>query len=165
MDFAGCRKSRSAVVEGIAMGDSFDDIIDGIQKQVFDEAIEAFGEKGFQRWRNPRFNGRMENPDAHARLTGSCGDSIEIFLRFKDNRVCRASYYTDGCGSSQVCASFAAELAIGRNPEELTEITGEAVLKEIGKFPKDEEHCAFLASSTLQEALNVYMKTQMKKNE
>ena len=145
------------------MSKVFYDIRETLQRQVFDEAKEAFGEKGFQRWRKPLLNGKLENPDAHACLTGSCGDSIEIFLRFSDNHVREASYVTDGCGSSQICGSFTAEMAMGKNPVELTEITAEAVLEEIGKFPKKEEHCAFLASAVLQEAVSDYMQRQMKR--
>ena len=147
------------------MDDAFDTFVENLQEQIFNETKEAFGEAGFQRWRKPLYNGKMENPDAYARVTGGCGDSIELFLKFENNRVTDASYTTDGCGSSTVCGSFTAEMAIGKNPDELSEITGEAVLKKIGRFPKDDEHCAFLAAETLQEALNNYMIAGIRKSE
>ncbi len=139
------------------MSDKLDDFVEKLQEQIFDETKEAFGEAGFQRWRNPLYNGKMENPDAHARIKGNCGDTIEIFLKFEDERVKEASYTTDGCGSSTVCGSFTAEMAIGKSIDQLTAITGEEVLIKIGRFPKEDEHCAFLAAETLQEALNNYM--------
>ncbi len=139
------------------MSDPFDAFVDNLQQQIFDETKQAFGEKGFERWRTPLYNGKMEKPDGHARVTGSCGDTMEIFLKFKNNRVQTASYTTDGCGSSTVCGSFAAELAMGRDPDELARISGETVLNKIGRFPKEDEHCAFLAAETLQEALHHYM--------
>ncbi len=139
------------------MSDDFDALVENLQRQIFDETKEAFGETGFQRWRNPLYKGRLEDFDAHARITGHCGDSMEIYLKFKDDHVKEASYVTDGCGSSTVCGSFTAEMAIGKNPDQLSEITGEDVLKKIGKFPKEEKHCAFLAAETLQEALRIYM--------
>lgn len=40
---------------------------------------------------------------------------------------------------------------------ELMNITGEAILEKIGRFPEEDRHCAFLAAETLQEALNQYM--------
>lgn len=145
------------------MGDNFDAFIENLQNQIFNEAKEALGELGFQRWRDPLYRGRMENPDAHARIKGTCGDTMEIFLKFEHDRVKEASYWTDGCASSTVCGSFAAEIAIGKNPDELSEITGETILNILGRFPKEDEHCAFLAAETLQEALNDYMiKTRAK---
>ena len=112
-----------------------DAFVDKLQEQIFDEAKEAYGEKGFQRWRNPLYNGRLENPDAHARITGKCGDTMEIFLKLENDRVKEISYLTDGCGSSTICGSFAAELAYGKTPDELSEINGEDILKKIGIKP------------------------------
>jgi len=139
------------------MSDNFDAFIDKLQQQVFDETRDVFGEAGFQRWRHPLYNGRLENPDSHARITGKCGDTMEIFLIFENGHVKTAAYTTDGCGSSTICGSFTAEMAIGRTPDELTEITGEKVLEKIGTFPEEEQHCAFLAAEALQAALNQYM--------
>jgi len=57
---------------------SLDDFVNNLQEQIFNEAKEAYGEKGFGRWRNPRYQGRMANADAHARVTGQCGDSAAV---------------------------------------------------------------------------------------
>ena len=137
--------------------DELDEFIENLQQQIYDEAREAYGERGFQHWLNPRYIGRMADADAHARVTGECGDTMEIYLKFENNRVKDASYFTNGCGSSQLSGSFAAELAIGKDPDELTEITAESVLNHIGRLPEGDRHCARLAAETLQEALNHYM--------
>jgi nitrogen fixation NifU-like protein len=102
----------------------------------------------------------MAQPDAYARVKGSCGDTMEIYLRFANDRVEEASFMTDGCGASTVCGSFAAELAIGRTAEELTDITGETILRRLGRFPQEDRHCAFLAADTLQQALHAFMVRQ-----
>jgi nitrogen fixation NifU-like protein len=139
------------------MSDRFDDFVDKLQQQIFDEARETLGEAGFERWRNPKYNGRMEKPDAYAQVTGNCGDTMQIYLKFDGDHVIDASYVTDGCGSSSVCGSFAAEMAIGKSPDEIVEIDGHSVLARLGRISKDDEHCAFLAAETLQKALQDYM--------
>jgi nitrogen fixation protein NifU and related proteins len=144
------------------MNDGFDAFVNKLQEQIFDETKEAFGEAGFKRWRNPLYQGKLANPHGHAKITGTCGDTMEIFLTFENNRVKEASYITDGCGSSTVCGSFAAETALKKTPDELADITGETILEKIGRFPKEDEHCAFLAAETLQEALRGYMVKQTK---
>ena len=106
--------------------------------------------------------GPIDNPDGYAKVTGPCGDTMEIFLRFENDHVKEASFTTNGCGGSAVCGSFAAELAIGKTPDELIDVTGEEILKILDKFPKDDQHCCFLAAVTLQEALNNYMIKQKK---
>ena len=140
------------------INDPIDAFVDNLQEQIFDETRMAYGEAGFERWRHPLYNGRMENPDSHARVTGQCGDTMEMFLVFEDGRVKNATYTTDGCGASTVCGSFTAEMAIGKTPDELAGITGEKVLAVIGTFPDEDQHCAFLAAETLQDALENYMR-------
>ena len=108
-------------------------------------------------WKN---NG---TPDGHACLTGKCGETIEIFLKFDGERVKEAAYLTNGCISSKVSAALAAHMARGKTPDEITEITAQSILELLGEFPKDEEHCAYLAAETLQEALHCYMLKKSKK--
>ncbi len=134
-----------------------DDFVQDLQQQIFDETKQAYGERAFQRWREPVYLGTMEDPDGHASLTGICGDTMEIFLKFENDRVKKASFQTNGCGSSLVSGSFAAEMSIGKTPDGLLEITGEAILETLGGLPKENEHCAFLAAETLHDALNDYM--------
>ncbi len=138
----------------------FDALVDEIQGKILLETQEIYGEKGLKRWQNPQFNGKLDDADAYGRITGKCGDTMEVFLCFDNNRVTKASSQSDGCFSSRLCGSFAAELAIGKTPEELFDLTGEDVLKTIGTFPKEETHCAFLAVKTMQEAVNAYLVKQ-----
>ena len=144
------------------MSDDFSDFTRSLQKQIFEDTKDAYGTAAFERWLNPLYMGTMDNPDGYARVTGSCNDTMEIFLRFEKDRVVEASFQTDGCGSSAVCGSFAAEMAIGKTADEILDVTGEAILDRLGGLPKEEDHCAFLAGETLQEAINNYMINQIR---
>jgi nitrogen fixation NifU-like protein len=136
----------------------------GLQNQIFEETRAAYGEVAFERWLKPLHVGAMDNADGYSRITGKCGDTMEFFLKFENDRVKEATFQTDGCGSSTVCGSFAAELALGKSPDELVEITGEMILAVLGGLPEEERHCAFLASEALQEALDKYMREQIKRD-
>ena len=137
--------------------DHFDQFVDQLQDQIFEETKKVFGKIVYERWRHPLYMEVLADPDGHAKIKGKCGDTIEIFLKFENNRVTKAAFQADGCGPSVVCGSYAAEMAIGKDTDELTEITGERILKTLGGLPKENEHCAFLAAETLQEALTHYM--------
>jgi NifU-like protein involved in Fe-S cluster formation len=82
---------------------------------------------------------------------------MAIFLRFEGERVGAASFETDGCGPSVVCGSIAAEMAVGKTAEEILDITGDEVLARAGQIPEDHRHCAFLAVTSLHEAVNSHM--------
>lgn len=137
--------------------DDFDALVNSIQEESFKDAKEAYGEIGFERWRNPRFNGPIDGADCDLALTGKCGDTIHLFLKFEDQRVAQASYTTNGCASSQLAGSFTAELAHGKTAEELFSLTPDDVLKKIGKLPDDDQHCTELATQVLHECANKYL--------
>jgi nitrogen fixation protein NifU and related proteins len=104
----------------------------------------------------PRNLGRMERPGAYANITGSCGDTVEIFLSIQQGKVVAASYETDGCLTSHAAASAAAELARGRTLKECFLVTREDILDFLGGLPADSEHCANLAAATLHKAIRNY---------
>ena len=139
------------------MKESFDEFADRLQEQVLQDARSVYGEIGYERWLNPKYQGMIENPDGFAYRTGTCGESIGIYLKFKGQLVEKASYMTDGCASSNICGSFAAEMAIGKTPDELLEITPERITAKAGGLPERDRHCSELASGVLQAALEDYM--------
>jgi nitrogen fixation NifU-like protein len=140
------------------MTDELDNFARDLQDQINEETREAYGQVAYERWLKPLYVGVMSDPDGYGRVTGTCGDIMEIFLKFDKDIVNDATFQTNGCGTSTVCGSFAAELAHGKGPEEITEVTGEMILKILGGLPEEDRHCAFLAAETLQEALDDYMK-------
>jgi nitrogen fixation NifU-like protein len=140
----------------------FEALVDKIQGEVFREAKEILGEKGFERWRNPKFCGPIPGADSYAKLKGECGDTMEMYLKIEGNRVAQVGYMTDGCSSSAIAGSFAAEIAAGKTFEDVLDLRGDDVLQAIGRFPENERHCAHLAVRTLQEALNRYLILQAK---
>jgi nitrogen fixation NifU-like protein len=40
-------------------------------------------------------------------------------LKFHEGRVIKSTYMTDGCASSNICGSFAADMAMGKCPDEI----------------------------------------------
>ncbi len=144
------------------MVDTFDDFVEQLQSQIDEDTRQTYGEKVFQRWKNPRYLQVIADPHGYAKETGSCGDSIEMYLKFENGRVSDIGFQTDGCGTSLVCGSYAAQMAMGKTPAELTEIGGEDILTELGGLPPEDEHCAFLAVAALQSALEDYVSRRNK---
>ena len=145
------------------MSKNLDAFVKDLQDQIFDETRAAYGDVAFQRWLKPLYMGAIDNPDGHGHVTGSCGDTIQISLKFENNKVKKALFETNGCMSSTVCGSFAAELSLGKSPDEILDITGESILKKMGGLPEEDQHCAFLSTAALQAALNDYMTKRTKR--
>lgn len=144
------------------MNDQFDDFVNDLQSQILEETQEAYGKKAYELWRDLKHFGPLENANGVGGVTGSCGDTIRLFLRIEEDVVHETGFTTDGCGSSQVCGSMAADLALGRPCDTLAEISGELILETLGGLPEDDHHCAWLAANALHEALGAYYQSLKK---
>jgi nitrogen fixation NifU-like protein len=147
------------------MKDSMGNFVDKLQEQIFEESREAYGEEVFSRWQSPRFMGRMTDASSVGRITGRCGDTMEIYLHLEGDRIEKASFFTDGCGSSVACGSVVAELATGKKFDEAGLIGGDTILEVLRVLPEEEHHCAYLAAEALQIALHEWMSRGAKAEE
>jgi nitrogen fixation NifU-like protein len=139
------------------MSNTLDSFLDDLQNRVFEDTLENMGEEVYKRWRNPVHLQRMDAPSSRATLTGSCGDSLTVYLKIEDDVVKKALFETTGCGSSQVSGEVACEYAEGKSVEEAGLIDGKDVLATLGGLPEENEHCAYLAAETLREAVRRYL--------
>jgi nitrogen fixation NifU-like protein len=139
------------------MSDDFDDAMEALQRSIIEDARKVYSEKVIQRWLNPKHMGEMESPNGYGKVTGPCGDTVQIFLRIQSDKIMDARFITDGCGTTIAAGCMACELAIGKSPGRAFRITQEVILRELGGLPEESIHCALLASSSLREALTDYL--------
>ena len=117
-------------------------------------------------WAHYYLNPYIDQPDAKARITGRCGDTMEINLTFDQNGcVNDTSYWTNGCGYSLTCVAAATDLSRGKKPEEILDIRADLIANSIGGLSNDHIHCATLAEETLHAAIDNLMNSQWNKNE
>lgn len=99
--------------------------------------------------------GQLANPDGHGCVRGTCGDTVEIYVQLRGDRVERASFVCDGCAYTAACASTAASLLEGKSlAEARRSVSPAAIATVIGGLPRDHEHCAALATYSAHEALD-----------
>ncbi len=101
-------------------------------------------------------NPPIENPDGIARETASCGDTMEVALKFNGPRVADVRCWTDGCAISKMCVETVGMLSRGKTVPELRSIDIPAIMERVGELPDTHMHCAVLAERTLQKAVTVY---------
>ncbi|MBW2631725.1 MAG: iron-sulfur cluster assembly scaffold protein [Deltaproteobacteria bacterium] len=120
---------------------------------VYEKAMEIYSEALIEHGTNPHNYGAIDHPDGYAKITGVCGDTVEMFLRIKGEKIEESKFNTDGCMFSIAACSVAAEMAEGKTVPACIGISQSAILGHLEKMPKDHEHCALLAAMTMQKAL------------
>ncbi len=119
--------------------------------------LEVFSETVVEHSMNPRNVGDMADADGSAKITGPCGDTMELWLKLKGDTIVQASFLTDGCGTSIASGSMVTELARGKKLGQAQKISQQDVLDALGGLPEESEHCALLAANTLKAAISDYL--------
>ena len=139
------------------MAKEFDDPFKELEQSVMEDMKRVYSEKTIDHFLKPRNLGEIPAPDGLGRITGPCGDTMEICLKVRHGRVRNASFLTDGCGTTIASGSMVTELAKGKSISEAQKITQQDVLDALGGLPEDSLHCALLAANTLKEAIKDYL--------
>jgi nitrogen fixation NifU-like protein len=134
--------------------------LDDLQALIMADARKIYSEIVIDHAVNPRNLGAIQDADGYARITGTCGDTMEVWLKVKSNTITDINFMTDGCGTSIASGSMVTGLAKGKNIGEAIKISQQDVLNALGGLPEESEHCALLAANTLKAAVRDYLAIQ-----
>jgi nitrogen fixation NifU-like protein len=137
-----------------------ENIADELQKQIMAEVKKRYSPKVIQSWQHPQNWGIMHDADGYGKVTGPCGDTMEISITVTQGTIRRCTFDTDGCGASIACGSIITEMATGKTIDHARTIDQERVLKFCGGLPDESKHCALLAARTLKNAIRDYEKNK-----
>jgi nitrogen fixation NifU-like protein len=139
------------------MAVGFDESFKELEQSVMEDMRRIYSEKTMDHFLNPRNLGRIQAADGFGRVTGPCGDTMEIYLMIKNGGLTNATFWTDGCGPSIASGSMVTELVKGKSIGEAQKITQDDILNALGGLPEESLHCALLAANTLKEAIKDYL--------
>lgn len=125
-----------------------------LEELIRQEMSKVYTEIAIDHALNPR---NMGNADGFGKVTGSCGDTMEIWLRVEGNTVVAAGFSTDGCSATLASGSMLTELVKGKSVPQALGISRQYVLDALGGLPEGNRHCALLAVSALKEAIKDYL--------
>lgn len=101
--------------------------------------------------------GELKDHNACFTYTGPCGDTMEIFLKIKDNRIEDAKFQAIGCAGAFSAGSALIEMIKGKTLEQAEKISEEDIMDHLGGIPESKIHCACLSVRTLKKAIKQYL--------
>ena len=114
--------------------------------------------------RNPLNFGKIENPDVTFHDSNPlCGDSIDIDMNIKENKISDIKFHGRGCAICMACSSVLTEITKGKDIDEVKKITKNDVLSELGleNLQAVRIKCALLSLKVLKYALYSYLAKHM----
>lgn len=136
-----------------------DDFAEKLQQKILRDIRKIYSEKVIHHWQHPQNWGILNKASGYAKITGPCGDSMEVSIDVKQGIVTRCTFDTDGCGVSIACGSIITEMATGKSVAAVRKINQQQMLVYCGGLPGQDQHCALLAVNTLHEAIDDYEQT------
>ena len=138
------------------MAEEMADDIDKIAQNLQETILEGYSDKFKREFSNPKNIGKIENADSRVSITGVCGDTVEMYLAIKDERINDIKFMTDGCGATITCASYVTRMVKGKAITDALLMKPEDVDSYFEGLPDESKHCAKLTIDTLKAALNRY---------
>ena len=117
-----------------------------------------YSDKVQDHYRNPRNVGMMEDANAigHAGSL-ACGDAITLFIKFDENdKAIAVKFLAYGCGSAIAAGSMLTEIIIGKHIDEISKITNQDIVNELGGLPEAKIHCSVMCKEVLEYAIREY---------
>ncbi len=126
--------------------------------------LDIYQENILDHYQNPRNFGHIKNPDLKAHDSNPlCGDSFDIELKIKNNKIEEVRFSGHGCAISTAAASMLSEELKGKKVEEALKIEKEDILRFLGvELSHVRIKCAMLSLKVLKLAL--YQKNTKKQN-
>jgi nitrogen fixation NifU-like protein len=133
--------------------DEFVKLLEKLQQKIENEEEETYSKIVIREYRNPSNFGVLANPNAVGEIKGPCGDTMKITLYINDDKIVKANFWTDGCGSTIACGSMLTKIIKGKTLKEAKSFSTSQLLKNLEGLPKDHYHCTVLAINTLKKAI------------
>ena len=130
--------------------EEFQRLMEAEMRKVYSETVVDYA-------MNPRNAGIMPGANAVSRITGPCGDTMEIWLNIDNDVIIDATFMTDGCGTTIAAGSMVTEMAKGKSLLDSLKISQQEVLNALGGLPEESKHCALLVANTLKDAIRNYL--------
>ena len=147
----------------------FEHMVDELRQEIEELEQAIYSDVVLREARDPKNVGRMDDADLQGIVQGWCGDTMEIYLRLRDDGSTRsprsagegeqaliieeATFVTDGCGATLACGSMLTQMVTGASMKRADSILPKDLINALDGLPEESMHCAGLAISTLQNAI------------
>jgi len=100
--------------------------------------------------------GQIPDADITSQMTGTCGDTMGIYLKIDNGVVGDAKYQVMGCAGAISAAMAVVDLIKGKDLAYARSIDDGTVFKVLEEIPVKKHHCIQLAVKTLHKALDAH---------
>ena len=126
------------------------------ETQAIEEMLSASGysKTAIDYYINKPHMGVIDEADLTSEMTGTCGDTMGIYIKMDNGVVGQAKYQVVGCAGAISAAMAVVDLITGKDLDYARSIDDGTVFKVLKEIPVKKHHCIQLAVKTLHKALD-----------
>jgi nitrogen fixation NifU-like protein len=126
------------------------------ETQAIEEMLSASGysKTAIDYYINKPHMGQIADADITSEMTGTCGDTMGIYIKMDNGVVGDAKYQVMGCAGAVSAAMAVVDLIKGKDLHYARSIDDGTVFKVLKEIPVKKHHCIQLAVKTLHKALD-----------
>ena len=113
-----------------------------------------YTKKVMEHFTKPQNVGKIEDYDGIGIIGNpKCGDTMEITIKVKDNKIADIKFRTFGCASAIATSSITTVMAKGLTLDKALLLTRDRIANELDGLPPHKMHCSNLAVDALKKAI------------
>jgi nitrogen fixation NifU-like protein len=116
----------------------------------------GYSEKAVNYYLETPHLGIIEDADQVSEMTGTCGDTIKVYLKIENACIADVKYEIMGCPGSISAAMAAGDLVRGKTIDEALALNDGDVFQFLEEIPVKKHHCIQLAVKALLASIKGY---------
>ena len=120
----------------------------------------GYSDKAIQYYLEKPYMGSLPDADQVSEMTGTCGDTMAVYLKVSDGRVTDVMYQVMGCAGAVSAAMAAVDLVKGKKIEDARNLDDGDIFRVLQDIPVKKHHCIQLAVKALHKTIDAYRQSQ-----
>lgn len=100
--------------------------------------------------------GVLPHADQVTEMTGSCGDTMTVYLKIDQEHITEMKVLVLGCAGAISAAMAVVDLVLGKSLAHARAVDDGDIFNGLGGLPPEKHHCIQLSVKTLHQALDDY---------
>jgi nitrogen fixation NifU-like protein len=116
----------------------------------------GYSEKAINYFLEKKNMGSLPDADQVSELTGTCGDTMKVYLKVESGRIKDAKIQVLGCPGAVASAMAAMDIIKGKTLEEAQGLKDRDIFRMLEDIPDQKTHCIRLTNKIIKKAIEEY---------
>jgi len=116
----------------------------------------GYSNKAIQYYLEKPYMGTLPDADQVSEMTGTCGDTMAVYLKVADEKIEDVRFQVMGCAGAISAAMAAVDLVKGQPVNDARKLEDGDIFRVLQDIPAKKHHCIQLAVKALHKTIDDY---------